>query len=363
MKWEWQVWRRHWLNWLVLPLILIFLIASYGLMTQQKQRANIATINRLVNVHDTLDQNLDELAKQSQTHHVVNEQKLIRQQLSRLQLYVSALKANRNSLVHRRLAYEQGMLVHPTLLAMQSKQKVRAAITRDQTIIAKGMLASEANDFMSAGEFLLRLQNPISFGFLLIVIIFCTAGLFTRDWQGMGWKMQYLLPRPRPRLLWDKFALASTVGIGCLLVFGLMALVVAGIFAHDLGGWRYPVMVANQTLMTRVELIALGCGLMMIWVALLLSIVELVGVWVSDRFVTVLVLSAIIVIGAVLSHHAAIDQVQVLNPLAQLGLISNYAMQAQLKLVSMAVIVDVCWTIVVHLVGIPLRRRILLLHS
>lgn len=363
MKWEWQVWRRHWLNWLVLPLILIFLIASYGLLTQQKQRANVATINRLVNEHDGLEQNLSELGKQSQTHRVVNEQKLIRQQLTRLQGYVSALKANRHSLVHRRLAYEQGMLAHPTLLAMQSKQKVRFAIKRDQAIIAKGMMASEANDGMSASEFLLRLQNPITFGFLLIVVIFCTAGLFTRDWHGMGWKMQYLLPRPRLRLLWDKLGLASLVTVGCLMVFGVTALVVASFFTHDLGGWRYPVVVANQTLMTRAVLITLGCALIVVWAGLLLSIVELVGIWISDRFVTVLVLSAVVIIGSVLFHHTAMNQVQVLNPLSQLSLISNYNKQAQVELIGLAVIADVGWTAVVSLVGIPLRRRILLLHS
>lgn len=363
MKWEWQVWRRHWLNWLVLPLTLIFLIASYGLLTQQKQRVNVATINRLVNEHDALEQNLSELGKQSQTHRVVNEKRLIRQQLTRLQGYVSALKANRHNLVHRRLVYEQGMLAHPVLLAMQSKQKVRVAIKRDQAIIARGMLASEANDGMSAGEFLLRLQNPITFGFLLIVVIFCTAGLFTRDWHGMGWKMQYLLPRPRPRLLWDKLGLASLVTVGCLMVFGVTALVVAGVFTHDLGGWRYPVVGANQTLMTRAMLITLGCALMVVWAGFLLSVVELVGIWISDRFVTVLVLSAVVVIGSVLFHHAAMNQVQVLNPLSQLSLINNYAKQAPAKLVGLAVIADVSWTAVVGLVGIPLRRRILLLHS
>lgn len=363
MKWEWQVWRRHWLNWLVLPLSLIFLVASYGILTQQKQRTNVTTINRLVNTHDTLSQNLSDLEQQKPTRHVGGEKKLIRQQLIRLQRYVAALKANRHDLAQRRLAYEQGMLAHPALLMVQSKQKTRLAANRDQTLIANGITASEAASGLSAGEFLCRLQNPLTFGFLLVLVIFSTAGLFTRDWQGAGWKMQYLLPRPRPRLLGQKLALASVVALGSFLVFWVMALIVAGCFTHDFGGWRYPMIVAETTLMPRIALIVLGWALMLAWLVLLLSVVELVGIWLADRFVAVLVLSVVVIMGAILFQHQGLGWGQVLNPLGQFGLVSDYAKQSPPKLVGLAVLVDLAWTVIVNLVGLPIRRRTLLLRA
>ncbi len=360
MRWDFYIWRKQWVNWLVLPIVILTAFIAYHSAVQQKQAQITQEVNRLFNEDSSLQETLRTLAKHRRVNH--REIKIIRAQRQRLTRYAVAFKTNAKNLAQTRLAYEKGALNHVNLLTVQTKQTVALNVKRDQYLIAKQLRADEGTPQLSAGAFWLSVQNVFGIVFLLVLIVFSTVSLYTRDWSDNSWRLRYCLPQKRKQLLSNKNKLAGFIGFANLGYIFIVTGLVSGMSSHNFDGWRYPVLVEGRTLMTRGELSVLNLVLVLAWLGLLLAIIKGVGLMIHDRFVATFAIIALLVIGSTLFSSTQTGTWFVLNPFSQLGLMHSYSKLDYVGTLLKAVGIDILLVIAINLVTRQIVEKKLIIY-
>lgn len=327
MQWEWLQWRRQWLNWVVLAVMLVFLMFSYGNL----QQTNAASIERelalLADENLQLQQLEDEIAQQKAKNRD-KQLTAVQDQRRRLQQYATALEQREKGLARARLAYFQGIKTGTSPLSERKKDTVDKAIARDTYLIKHRLVAEEIQEQPTPARFLITIQNRNAFTGLLVILVLQIAGVFSSDWEKRRYRLLYTLPHPRWQLLVRKLAFAGTVAMADLVITMGAAYFGAAVNANNFGGWTYPLVTVNHQIVPLRVIFELNCLSMVQLILISLVLITCTGLLLRDHFVTTLVLG----IGCVAAGLMAKVKVgwlpQELNPVKWIGLTDYWRVMA-----------------------------------
>lgn len=358
MKWEFEQWRKQWLNWLIYPVVLVLIIISYSTFLQQKNLQVTIESNRLVKENEFLNESDTDLAKVNQTNHIRRKRQIIKQQQILLHQYSNSFKGNQSNLSAKRLSYYRGMRKYPNFLTELSKKEIHIQILHDEYLVAHHIPADEAHRSLSPGEFLLKFNGSLAFFITLIMLIIHVAGIFTRNFSGNNWRLLYTLPIPR-RLIWrQKNVFAFVLMFIDVAYVNIAGYLVSLLLSHCTGGWLYPMNVAKQYIRTRGELIVPVIILMITWGMLVLGVTHIVGVAVKDQFTTTLLVTSFLVIGGIFFRNTDAGLLGLINPLAQTDLGSVFTKIDTIPLIVTVCVTNLIWLLMLKFVTLPIDRRI-----
>ncbi|OFP89698.1 hypothetical protein HMPREF2969_00065 [Lactobacillus sp. HMSC056D05] len=170
----------------------------------------------------------------------------------------------------------------------------------------------------------MKFNGLLSLVITLIMMIVHVSGIFTRNFSGNNWRLLYTLPILRQQIWRKKDLLAVVVFLADSAYVNITGYVVSLLFSHQVGGWLYPMSVANRFILTRGELI-MPVSILLITLGLLVLVTtHVVGILVKDQFTTTIFLIGLLVIGGLISKKIDTELLRFINPFAQVGLGSAF---------------------------------------